>query len=125
MARHGRSFGRGGQGQGEVSLLRRLWDVLRPGDGPLGDRLMSGWVGMLLLKRRGVDTARRLSAHRWADSRQGRRPGKDDPPVQWTKPTSIRPVDRRTHNELPDAITVREAALAWSGPGSGPGRSSW
>ena len=30
-----------GKGQGEVSLLRRLWDVLRPGDVLLGDRLMS------------------------------------------------------------------------------------
>src|SRR5262245_61481218 len=29
-----------GKGQGEVSLLRRLWDVLRPGDVLLGDRLM-------------------------------------------------------------------------------------
>jgi hypothetical protein len=32
-----------GKGQGEVSLLRRLWDALRPGDVLLGDRLMSGW----------------------------------------------------------------------------------
>src|SRR4051794_8559578 len=30
-----------GKGEGEVSLLRRLWDVLRPGDVLLGDRLMS------------------------------------------------------------------------------------
>src|SRR5215218_2653458 len=32
-----------GKGEGEVSLLRRLWDVLRPGDVLVGDRLMSGW----------------------------------------------------------------------------------
>jgi DDE family transposase len=98
-----------GKGQGEVSLLRRLWDALRPGDVLLGDRLMSGWVGMLLLKRRGVDTVSRLSAHRRADFRKGRRLGKDDHLVQWKKPTSIRSVDRRTYNALPDAITVREA----------------
>src|SRR5215468_9404615 len=30
-----------GKGQGEVSLLRRLWDVLRPGDVLLGDRLLA------------------------------------------------------------------------------------
>jgi hypothetical protein len=98
-----------GKGQGEVSLLRRLWDVLRPGDVLLGDRLMSGWVGMLLLKQRGVDTVSRLSAHRRADFRKGRRLGKDDHLVQWKKPTSIRSVDRRTYNALPDSITVREA----------------
>src|SRR4051794_26931559 len=97
-----------GKGQGEVSLLRRLWDVLAPGDVLLGDRLMSGWVGMLLLKRRGVDTVSRLSAHRRADFRRGTRLGKDDHLVQWKKPTSIRSVDRPTYNALPDAITVRE-----------------
>jgi hypothetical protein len=106
-----------GKGQGEVSLLRRLWDVLRPGDVLLGDRLMSGWVGMLLLKQRGVDTVSRLSAHRRADFRKGRRLGQDDHLVQWKKPTSIRSVDRRTYNALPDAITVREARFRVEQPG--------
>jgi hypothetical protein len=98
-----------GKGQGEVSLLRQLWDVLRPGDVLLGDRLMSGWVGMYLLKGRGVDTVSRLSAHRRADFRKGTRLGKDDHLVVWKKPTSIRSVDRQTYNALPDSITVREA----------------
>ncbi len=106
-----------GKGQGEVSLLRRLWDALRPGDVLLGDRLMSGWVGMLLLKRRGVDTVSRLSAHRKADFRKGRRLGKDDHLVHWKKPTSIRSVDRRTYNSLPDSITVREARFRVGQPG--------
>src|SRR3954453_19891289 len=106
-----------GKGQGEVSLLRRLWDVLRPGDVLLGDRLMSGWVGMLLLKRRGVDTVSRLSAHRRADFRKGRRLGRDDHLVQWEKPTSIRSVDRRTYNALPDSITVREVRFRVERPG--------
>jgi hypothetical protein len=97
-----------GKGQGEVSLLRRLWDVLAPGDVLVGDRLMSGWVGMLLLKRRGVDTVSRLSAHRRADFRRGTRLGQDDHLVRWPKPTSIRSVDRKVYNALPDAITVRE-----------------
>ena len=106
-----------GQGQGEVSLLRRLWDVLRPGDVLLGDRLMSGWAGMLLLKERGVDTVSRLSAHRRADFRKGSRLGKGDHLVQWKKPTSIRSVDRRTYNALPDSITVREARFRVEQPG--------
>jgi hypothetical protein len=106
-----------GKGQGEVSLLRRLWDVLRPGDVLLGDRLMSGWVGMHLLKERGVDTVSRLSAHRRADFRRGTRLGKDDHLVAWRKPTSIRSVDRPTYNALPDAITVREARFRVEQPG--------
>jgi hypothetical protein len=106
-----------GKGEGEVSLLRRLWDVLRPGDVLLGDRLMSGWVGMYLLKERGVDTVSRLSAHRRADFRKGVRLGKDDHLVVWKKPTSIRSVDRATYNTLPGAITVREARFRVTQPG--------
>jgi hypothetical protein len=106
-----------GKGQGEVSLLRRLWDALRPGDVLLGDRLMSGWVGMYLLKGRGVDTVSRLSAHRRADFRKGIRLGKDDHLVRWKKPTSIRSVDRQTYSTLPDAITVREARFHIEQPG--------
>jgi IS4 transposase len=106
-----------GKGQGEVSLLRRLWGVPRPGDVLLGDRLTSGWAGMLLLKQRGVDTVSRLSAHRRADFRKGKRLGKDDHLVVWKKPTSIRSVDRQTYNSLPDSITVREARFRVGQPG--------
>jgi len=113
-----------GKGQGEVSLLRRLWGVLRPGDVLVGDRLMSGWVGMHLLKERGVDTVSRLSAHRRADYRKGTRLGKDDHLVVWRKPTSIRSVDRRTYNALPDSITVREARVRVDRPGFRTRRSS-
>jgi len=38
-----------GKGQGEVSLLRRLWDVLRPGDVLLADRLSANWATIFLL----------------------------------------------------------------------------
>src|SRR5436190_14132763 len=33
-----------GKGQGEVSLLRRLWDCLRPGDILLTDALLGNWA---------------------------------------------------------------------------------
>jgi Transposase DDE domain len=97
-----------GKGQGEVSLLRRLWDVLRPGDVLLGDRLMGNWASIHWLRQRGVDTVSRLGALRTADFRKGTRLGKDDHLVVWKKPTSIRSVDRQTYNALPDSITVRE-----------------
>jgi Transposase DDE domain len=106
-----------GKGEEEVSLLRRLWDALRPGDVLVGDRLMSGWAGMHLLKERVVDTVSRLSAHRRADDRKGIRLGKDDHLVIWKKPTLIRSVDRLTYNALPDVITVREARVRVAQPG--------
>ena len=99
-----------GKGQGEVSLLRRLWDVLRRGDVLLADSLLSNWTGIVLLQERGVDLVSRLNkAHRKADFRRGIRLGDDDHIVRWRKPTSIRSVDRRTYNSLPEYVTIREA----------------
>jgi hypothetical protein len=106
-----------GTGQGEVSLPRRLWGVLRPGGVRPGDRLMSGWAGMHLLEERGVDTVSRLSAHRRADFRRGTRLGKDGHLVVWRKPTSIRSVGRRAYHALPGAVTVREARFRVEQPG--------
>src|SRR5919108_76887 len=56
-----------GKGQGEVSLLRRLWDVLVPGDVLLADRLTANWANIVLLRERGVELVSRLNkAHRAA-----------------------------------------------------------
>jgi Transposase DDE domain len=107
-----------GKGQGEVSLLRRLWDALSPGDVLLGDRLMSNWAGIHGLQRRGVHLVSRLNkAVRRADFRQGIRLGKDDHLVVWKKPTSIRSVDRATYRALPDSIVVREVRFRVDRPG--------
>jgi Transposase DDE domain len=106
-----------GKGQGEVGLLRRLWDVLRPGDVLLGDRLMGNWAGIDWLQQRGVDTVSRPSAHRTADFRKGTRLGKDDHLVVWKKPSSIRSVDRATYRSLPDSIVVREVRFRVEQPG--------
>jgi Transposase DDE domain len=107
-----------GKGQGEVSLLRRLWDALRPGDVLLGDRLMSNWVGIHLLQQRGVDVVSRLNkAVRRTDFRKGTRLGKDDHLVVWRKPSSIRSVDRATYRSLPESITVREVRFRVEQPG--------
>src|SRR5262249_6838937 len=51
------------------------------------------------------------------DFRKGRRLGKDDHLVEWKKPTSIRSVDRRTYDALPDAVTVREVRVRVEQPG--------
>src|SRR3954462_13615916 len=39
-----------GKGQGEVSLLRTLWGILRPRDVLLTDRLQANWTNILLLQ---------------------------------------------------------------------------
>jgi hypothetical protein len=99
-----------GKGQGEVSLLRQLWDVLAVGDVILADSLTANWASIQMLQARGGDLVTRLNkAHRTADFRRGQRLGPDDHIVRWAKPTSIRSLDRETYRTLPEAITVREA----------------
>src|SRR4051794_30876541 len=107
-----------GKGQGEVSLLRRLWDVLRPGDVVLADRLAANWATIALLQGRGIELVSRLNkAHRKADFRRGRRLGADDHVVRWAKPTSIRSLDWQTYKALPESITIREARMRVRQPG--------
>ena len=51
-----------GKGQGEVSLLRRMWDIPRPGVVILGDSLMSNWTGIIMLKELGLKIVSPLSS---------------------------------------------------------------
>jgi hypothetical protein len=107
-----------GKGQGEVSLLRRLWDVLRAGDVLLTDRLMANWTNVLLLNDRGIEFVGRLNkANRKADFRRGKRLGHQDHVVRWLKPTSIRSLDWQTYKSLPEFITIRETRIRVTQPG--------
>src|SRR3954471_15791717 len=93
-----------GKGEGEVSLLRRIWGVLAPGDVLLADRLTANWANVGFLRERGLELVSRLNkANRKADFRRGRRLGPDDHVVDWPKPTSIRSVDRAAYRALPGA----------------------
>jgi hypothetical protein len=86
--------------------------VLVPGDVLLADCLLANWTNILLLQERGVELVSRLNkAHRQADFRRGRRLGDDDHIVCWFKPTSIRSLDRKTYQTLPESITIREVRI--------------
>ena len=99
-----------GKGQSELGMLRTLWDMFRPGDVLLADRLMCSWMDMVMLKARGVDSVTSLSKRK-ADFRRGKRLGKGDHIVQWPKPTKPRSIDRKTYNSLPEFLTVRETLV--------------
>lgn len=107
-----------GKGQGEVSLLRRMLDIFKPGDVVLADCLMANWLGIHMLQQRDIELVSRLNkAHRKADFRKGKRLGKKDHIVRWRKPNSIRSIDRKTYRSLPDYITVRETFVRVEQPG--------
>lgn len=106
-----------GKGQSELGMLRTLWDLFLPGDVMLADRLMCTWTEMVILKQRGVDCVCRLTSHRKADFRRGKRLGEDDHVVKWLKPAKPRSIDRETYNALPEFLTIRECRVQVEQPG--------
>ena len=106
-----------GKGQSELGMLRTLWNVFRPGDVMLADRLMCTWTEMVMLKQRGVDCVCRLTSHRKADFRRGKRLGKDDHVVKWFKPAKPRSIDRKTYDALPEFLMIRECRVRIEQPG--------
>ncbi len=106
-----------GKGQSELWMLRTLSDTLLPGDVMLADRYMCAWHEIFLLQERGVDSVTRLSVHRRADFRRGRRLGKGDHIVGWRRPSIIRSIDWQTLKCLPEFLTVRETRVQVEQPG--------
>jgi hypothetical protein len=106
-----------GKGQSELGMLRTLWNMFRPGDVMLADRLMCTWTEMVMLKQRGVDCVCRLTSHRKADFRRGKHLGKDDHIVKWLKPAKPRSIDRKTYDALPEFLMIRECRVRVEQPG--------
>ncbi len=106
-----------GKGQSELGLLRGLWNLFRPGDVLLADRLMCAWTEIVMLQQRGVDCVCRLTSHRTADFRRGKRLGPGDHIVQWVKPGKPRSIDRQAYESLPAVLLVRECRVTIAQPG--------
>ena len=106
-----------GKGQSELGLLRTMWNLFRPGDIMLADRLMCAWTEMVMLKQRGVDCVCRLTSHRTADFRRGQQLGMGDHIVRWDKPGKPRSIDADTYDTLPEFLMVRECLIRVEQPG--------
>jgi hypothetical protein len=106
-----------GKGQSELGLLRTLWQIFRSGDVMLADRLMCSWTEMVMLKQRGVDSVCRLTSHRTADFRRGKRLSEGDHIVKWLKPAKPRSIDREAYDLLPEFLTIRETRVQVGQPG--------
>jgi Transposase DDE domain len=106
-----------GKGQSELGMLRTLWNLFVPGDVLLADRLMCAWTEMVMLKQRGVDCVCRLTSHRHADFRRGKRLGPGDHIVTWPKPRKPRSIDAATYDALPEFLMIRECRVRVGQPG--------
>ena len=100
-----------GKRTGEAALLRQLADAFEPGDVVLGDRTFSGFYELAFWQSRGVDAVVRLHHARRTDFRAGRRLGREDHVVVWSRPDRPEWVDDATFAALPRRLEVREVAV--------------
>jgi hypothetical protein len=94
----------------ELSMWRRLWNLLSPGDVLVADRLYCTYADMVGLIRRGCDSILRLNERRPKDLRRGKRLGKDDRLVTWQRCLCcVRPrvMGKREWKRLPETLAVR------------------
>lgn len=107
-----------GKGTGETALFRSLHSCLCPGDVVLSDRYFCSYFEIALLQELGVDAVMRLHQRRPVDFRRGRRLGRDDRTVVWTKPKRPEWMDEATYQRLPDVLKIRQVRLRVAEEGS-------
>ncbi len=92
----------------EPKLLNQLHTVLAAGDLLVGDRIYGSYTQIAGWTQRQVDVVFRLHQARKTNFRQGKRLGKQDRLVVWTKPKQ-RPknLTLEAYRQLPDTLTVR------------------
>ena len=96
----------------EISLFRRLYSRLNPGDVVLGDKLYGSYGEIALLSQRDIDSVFGIHHSRKVDFRKGRRLGSKgiyDHLVTWKKPRkdTLR-LEPELYAKLPETMLVRE-----------------
>jgi hypothetical protein len=106
-----------GKGQSELGLLPTSWDLCRPGDVLLADRLMCAWTEMVMLQQRGVACVCRFTSRRTAACRRGKRLGPGAHIVRWPKARRPRSIAAETYHGLPEFLMARACRVRVGQPG--------
>jgi hypothetical protein len=106
-----------GKETGEPALLRELFERLTRGDILLGDSCFCSYFMIALLLELGVDVVVQQHQCRTTDFGQGKRLGKGDHVVCWTKPECPEWMDAETYERLPDKLKIRELEVQVRVPG--------
>jgi len=107
-----------GKQTGETALLRKLLGSFDPGDVAVMDRYYCSFMMIALLLGRNVDVCARMHQSRHVDFRRGRRLGKYDHIIVWTKPQRPKWMDQATYDAIPQRLELREIRYSIVEPGS-------
>ena len=97
-----------GKETGETALLRQLLGSFVCGDVAVVDRFYCSFMMIALLLGRNVQVCARMHPRRHVDFRRGRRLGKYDHLIVWTKPQRPTWMDPATYDAIPDTLEMRE-----------------
>ena len=106
-----------GKQTGEPALLRELFGRLGADDIAVADRYYCSFMMIALLLARGTHLCVRKHQRRHSDFRRGRRLGKYDHLIVWTRPTKPEWMDEATYQTIPETLELREIRYAVIEPG--------
>lgn len=97
-----------GKETGETALLRQLLDSFESGDVAVMDRFYCSFMMIALLLNQDVQVCARMHQRRHVDFRRGRRLGKYDHIIVWTRPPQPDWMDQATYDTIPETLEMRE-----------------
>ncbi len=97
-----------GKETGESALLRSMLGSLAAGDIAVMDRYYCSFMMIALLLRQGTHTCARKHHLRHSDFRRGKRLGKYDHLIIWTRPQRPKWMDEETYAQIPETLVLRE-----------------
>lgn len=106
-----------GKETGETALLRDMLDSFDEGDVAVFDRYYCSFMMIAMLQQCGVHVCSRLHQRRGCDFRRGRRLGKCDHLIAWTRPTRPTWMSEEVYAHIPETLTLREIRLSVEAPG--------
>jgi hypothetical protein len=98
-----------GKGTGETTLLRRMYDALKPGDVILADALFGNYFLVSDLRDRGIDLVARVKYPRAGSLTKRRRP--DGAIRAWQRPQKPRGMTGEQYRTYPKTLLMREVAV--------------
>jgi len=97
-----------GKETGESALLRSMLGSLKSGDIALMDRYYCSFMMIALLLDQGTQVCARKHHLRHTDFRRGKRLGKNDHLIVWTRPQRPTWMDEETYAKIPESLVLRE-----------------
>jgi putative transposase len=106
-----------GKETGEPALLRELFGRFGAEDVAVADRYYCSFMMIALLLALGTHTCARKHQRRHSDFRRGRRLGKYDHLIVWTRPAKPEWMDEATYRQIPETLELREIRFNVVEPG--------